>query len=88
MSSPKKPIVSVIMPVYKAEAYVANAIESILGQTFKDFEFVIVEDPSPGRTSEIIQRYANEDKRIKWICNKTKMGFANSVNKGVSFGDG
>lgn len=59
--------VSIIMPVYKVEDYVARAIESILCQTFGDFEFLIVDDGSPDRSGEICDEYAQKDSRIRVI---------------------
>ncbi len=59
--------VSIIMPVYKVEDYVARAIESILCQTFGDFEFLIVDDGSPDRSGEICDEYAQKDPRIRVI---------------------
>ena len=68
MTSPRKPIVSVNMSVYNAERYLAEAIESILNQTFRDFEFLIVDDGSTDRSPEIIRRFAARDDRIRlWI---------------------
>jgi len=58
------PLVSVIMPAYNAEEYIRTAIESILEQTFKDFEFIIVNDCSTDSTLKIIEGYAKKDKRI------------------------
>jgi len=57
--------VSVIMPVYKVEDYVARAIESMQAQTFSDYEFLIVDDGTPDRSGEICDAYAAEDPRIK-----------------------
>lgn len=63
----KEVTVSIIMPVYKVEAYVARAIESIQNQTFGDFEFLIVDDGSPDRSGEICDAYAAKDERIRVI---------------------
>ncbi len=62
-----RPKVSVIMPVYKVEAYVGRAIESVLAQTLGDFEFLIVDDGSPDRSGEICDEYAARDARISVI---------------------
>ncbi len=61
------PAISVLMPVYNADRYVAEAVESILNQTFTDFEFIIINDGSTDRSLEILQRYARQDKRIRLI---------------------
>lgn len=57
--------ISVIMPVYKVEKYVARAIESILAQTLKEFEFLIVDDGSPDNSGKICDEYAAKDSRIR-----------------------
>ncbi|HPU58565.1 MAG TPA: glycosyltransferase family 2 protein, partial [Candidatus Avimonas sp.] len=57
--------ISVIMPVYKVEKYVGRAIESILAQTLKEFEFLIVDDGSPDNSGKICDEYAAKDSRIR-----------------------
>lgn len=72
----KQPIVSVIMPVYNTEQRVWKAIESILNQSFEDFEFIIIDDCSNDWSYKICEEYAKKDKRIKlyknnkneWLC--------------------
>ena len=59
--------ISVIMPVYNVEKYVGKAIESILSQTLKNFEFIIVDDGTPDRSGEICDEYAAKDSRIQVI---------------------
>ena len=59
--------VTVLMPVYDAEAFVAAAVDSILGQTFRDFELLILDDGSTDRSVEIIR--ARDDSRIRLIRN-------------------
>jgi len=59
-----KPKVSVLMPAYNAEKYIGEAIESILNQTFRDFEFIIIDDCSTDKKWEIIQNYSKIDSRI------------------------
>ena len=64
----KNPKVTVLMSVYNEEKYLQEAIDSILGQTFKDFEFLIMNDGSTYKTGEILESY--NDLRIKTINNK------------------
>ena len=61
------PLVTVLMSVYNGEDFLAKAIESILGQTFKDFEFLIINDGSRDKSSEIAGKFAQADRRIRLI---------------------
>ena len=79
----KKPKVSVLMSAYNSEKYVAESIESILNQTFTNFEFIIVNDGSSDKTPEIIKKYAVQDKRIKFIDNKKNAGIVAALNQGL-----
>lgn len=81
-------LVSVIMPAYNAEKYISEAIESILNQTFKNYEFIILDDASTDDTWEIIKKYADKDKRIIPIKNKKNLYIAKSRNKGISLAKG
>lgn len=77
------PLVSVIMPAYNAGKYVRQAIESILNQTYKRFEFIIVDDASTDLTFNIIKDFKKKDKRIILIQNKANLGVTKSLNKGL-----
>lgn len=79
----KKPSVTVLMPVYNCEKYVEKAIESILKQSFRDFEFLIIDDASKDKTLSIVKKYAKKDKRIRVVANKKNIQIAKSLNKGV-----
>ena len=59
--------ISVIVPVYNCEAYITQCIESVLRQTFRDFELILVDDGSKDKSPEICERYALRDSRIKVI---------------------
>lgn len=71
--------VSILLCAYNAEAYIADAIESTLAQTFRDFEFIIVDDGSSDNTLDIIRRY--EDERIKVI--EREHDYIDSLNIGI-----
>lgn len=83
----KLPLVTVLMPVYNAEKYVGEAIESILNQSFKNFEFIIINDGSTDRSLEIIEKYSKKDKRIKIISRNNK-GLIFSLNEGIELSRG
>ncbi len=68
----KNPIVSVVMPVYNAEQYVAEAVKSILAQTFVDFEFIIIDDGSTDASLKIIETLAAKDERIRLTSRENK----------------
>lgn len=59
-----EPLISVVMPVYNQEKYLAETIESVLNQSFKDFEFIILDDGSTDNSAQIIRQYAAKDERI------------------------
>src|SRR3989338_6124930 len=77
------PEVSVLMPAYNAGKYIGEAIESILHQTFTDFELVIVDDGSTDNTWDIIQEYKKTDNRIVAIKNDKNIKLALTLNKGI-----
>lgn len=77
------PLISVVMAAYNTEKYIAQAIESILNQTFKEFEFIIIDDASTDNTWKIISKFADQDKRIRAFQNKTNQKVSYSSNKGI-----
>ena len=82
----KDPKVSVLMSVYNDEKYLKQAIDSILNQTFNDFEFLIIDDGSTDDSSRIIESYS--DPRIKLIKNEVNIKLSNSLNKGLALARG
>lgn len=79
----KNPKVSVITPAYNTERYIGDAIESILQQTFSDFEYIIIDDCSKDATWEIIQGYAKKDPRVIALRNEKNLGIAGNRNRGL-----
>ena len=82
------PKISVVMSVYNGEHYLRQAVESILDQTFSDFEFIIVDDGSTDSTWDIITEYANRDQRIVLVPNEENIGLTKSLNKGLALAQG
>ena len=74
------PLLTVLMPVYNAEKFLAESIDSILNQTYVDFEMLILDDASTDNSLKIIKAYAKEDKRIKILVNKTNQRQAKCRN--------
>jgi len=83
---PKNPKISVIMSVYNSEKYLREAIESVLNQTFTDFEFIIVNDGSTDNSPKIIK--SHNDERIRIINNEKNIGLTKSLNKALKQGKG
>jgi glycosyltransferase involved in cell wall biosynthesis len=80
------PKVTVLMPVYDSEQYLREAIESILNQTYKKFEFLIINDGSTDSSRSIILSY--KDNRIRLIDNEKNIGLTKSLNKGIKLANG
>lgn len=76
------PKISVIVPVYKAEAYLHRCVDSILAQTFQDFEVLLIDDGSPDRSGEICDEYARKDRRVR-VFHKENGGVSSARNVGL-----
>lgn len=77
------PTISVLMSVYNAEKYLDEAIQSILSQTYKKFEFIIINDGSTDQSLEIIKKYKDKDERVILISRENK-GLIASLNEGIT----
>lgn len=82
------PRVSVVMTVYNGERYLAEAIASVLGQTYADFELIIVDDGSTDGSARIIEEYAERDSRIQFIPLSQNEGKASACNYGIEAAGG
>lgn len=80
----ENPKVSVLMPAYNAALYIEEAIQSILDQTYSDFEFIIIDDCSTDNTRSIIQNFAKLDNRIIAIRNEENLRICKTLNKWIS----
>ncbi len=77
------PTISVLMPVYNGSEYLADAVESILAQTFGDFELIVVDDGSTDDSLEILQEYAKRDRRVRLIS-RPNTGIAGALNDAIA----
>lgn len=82
-----KPEISIIVPVYKVEPYLRKCIDSILNQTFKNFELILVDDGSPDNCGKICDEYALKDNRIK-VIHKENGGLSSARNAGLDIAQG
>ena len=77
----KKPKISVLMAAHNQEQFIKKSIKSILNQSFKDFEFLILDDASKDKTLNIIKKFQKEDKRIRLFRNEKNLGLTKSLIK-------
>ena len=76
-------MISVIVPIYKVEEYIRRCVDSILAQTYTDFELLLVDDGSPDKCPEICDEYARQDKRIR-VFHKQNGGLSDARNYGLA----
>lgn len=84
----KAPKISLIMSVYNGEDYLAEAIESVINQTFTDWELIVINDCSTDSTGEILSGYAAQDSRVKVHTNEVNLRLPSSLNKALSLAEG
>ncbi len=84
----KKPKVSVLMSVYNGEMYLSEAMDSILEQTYKNWEFIVIDDCSTDRTAEILAEYVKRDSRVRIYRNEQNQRLAGSLNRALTFAQG
>lgn len=78
-----KPLISIIMPVYNAEKYVRSAIQSVIEQTFQNWELIIIDDKSSDNSGEICDKWGRNDKRVRVIHLSKNGGAGNARNTGI-----
>ena len=86
--SSSTPKVSLGLPVYNGENFIAQAIESILAQTFTDFELIITDNGSTDRTPKICEAYAARDRRVAYSRNPENLGAAPNFNRAFALSSG
>ena len=81
-------MVSIILPTYNGERYIQGSIESVLKQTYQDWELIVIDDHSEDGTGNIVRQYADKDSRIKLYRNEKNLRLPASLNKGFSLSKG
>jgi alpha-1,3-rhamnosyltransferase len=83
------PLVSVIIPAYNHEMYIEEALQSVINQTYKNIQFIVIDDGSTDRTAEIIEKFIknNPDKNIQFI-RKQNEGVCKTLNRGLALATG
>lgn len=82
------PLVSVVVPTYNRKKYVIKAIDSVLRQTYKNIEIIVMDDCSPDNTSKAVSEHFGQDLRVKIFKNETNLGFPENLNKGIALSQG
>lgn len=83
----KEPLISVVLPVYNGEKYLVEAIDSILAQTFVDFELIMIDDGSTDGSFGILQKYENQDARVR-VFTRENRGLVATLNEGIDLARG
>ena len=81
-------IVSIIMPMYNSSFFVEQSIDSVIAQTYKNWELIIIDDYSTDNSREIVEKYIERDLRIKIICLEENLGVAEARNRGIEIANG
>ena len=87
MKEQKKPLFSIITPVYKSETFLRKCLDSMLSQSFKDWEAILIDDGSPDNSGAICDEYAQMDSRFK-VIHKCNSGVSDTRNKGLDIAKG
>lgn len=83
----QKPLISVIVPIYRVERYLSKCVESILNQTYRHLEIILVDDGSPDGSGAICDEFAEKDSRI-WVIHKENGGLSDARNAGIEIAKG
>jgi len=81
---PEEPLLSVVTPFYNTEAYLAQCIESVLGQSYRRFEYILVDNCSTDRSLEIAEHYARQDSRVRVVRNTAFLTQTQNLNHGLA----
>lgn len=83
-----EPLVTVILPCYNAENYIADALNSILNQSYNNLEVIVIDDGSTDNSIEVVAQQIKTDRRTRLVTNETNLGLIQTLNKGVNLAKG
>ena len=81
-------LISIVLPIYNGEKYMKQSIDSVINQTYANWELLIVDDGSTDNTAAIAREYAEKDNRIKYYKNPQNMRLPKTLNRGFSLATG
>lgn len=84
----QRPLVSVCVPTYNYGRFLSDCIDSVLAQTFTDWELLVCDDCSSDDTEEIVEQYAKSDRRIKFLKNRQRLGMNGNIRRAAESGTG
>lgn len=82
------PKVSILLPTYNGAPYIKDALDSVLNQSYQDWELIVTDDASTDNTGEVVMEYANKDARISYVRNEKNLRLPGNLNKGLSLSSG
>lgn len=82
------PKISVIVPTYNSETYLDECLNSLINQTYKNIEIIVIDNASTDKTKEIIASFSNNHANVKFLLKKRNSGYGNSINLGISLSSG
>ena len=88
MNTDSTSLVSIVLPIYNGEKYMRQSIESVINQTYKNWELIIIDDCSSDNTPQIAKEYAEKDGRIRYYRNETNLKLPRGLNRGFSLSKG
>lgn len=87
-SLPNQPLISVVVATYNGEHFIKQQMDSIIGQTYKNLEIIVIDDCSTDGTVDILQQYANQHANVKLFVNESNLGYVKNFEKGLLLATG
>jgi teichuronic acid biosynthesis glycosyltransferase TuaG len=86
--SKNEDLISIIMPAYNCEKYIGEAIDSVLAQSYRNWELIVIDDGSVDNTYSIVKEYLQNDIRVSLLSNEKNIGVSAARNRGIEYAKG